>query len=53
MEDDYVWIGREQVELIHESMLAVAGGSAGILDSGKLDGALMRPQNARTTTAMH
>ena len=39
------WIGRDVVLAIHEQLLALHGGSAGIRDEGLLDSALGRPLN--------
>ncbi|MGH6741064.1 MAG: type II toxin-antitoxin system death-on-curing family toxin [Bradyrhizobium sp.] len=44
-EPEPVWLTREQVEGIHESMLASYGGLAGVRDIGALESALGRPMH--------
>lgn len=39
------WLNREDVIAIHEQMLALHGGLAGIRDQGLLDSALAKPKN--------
>jgi len=40
-----IWVLRETVLALHEQVLAMFGGSAGLRDAGLLDSALARPQN--------
>jgi death-on-curing protein len=40
-----VWVLRETVLALHDQLLAMFGGSAGLRDEGLLDSALARPQN--------
>lgn len=39
------WLSREDVEIIHEGVIEVGGGSHGLRDSNLLESALARPQN--------
>ncbi len=42
---DFVWVQENAILAIHDRLLAVHGGSAGIRDRGLLDSALARPRN--------
>jgi|TARA_B100001167_G_scaffold180409_1_gene136709 death-on-curing protein len=39
------WLARDDVELIHEEMIKIGGGSHGLRDAALLESALARPQN--------
>ena len=39
------WLARNDVELIHEEMIEIGGGSHGLRDAALLESALARPQN--------
>ena len=39
------WLSREEVEIIHETVVEVGGGSQGLRDATLLESALARPQN--------
>jgi len=39
------WLSREDVEIIHEGVIEVGGGSHGLQDGNLLESALARPQN--------
>lgn len=41
----FVWVPEEVVLAVHDRLLAIHGGSAGIRDPGLLDSALARPEN--------
>lgn len=41
----FVWLSEEVVLAVHDRLLAVHGGSAGIRDRGLLESALARPRN--------
>ncbi len=40
-----VWVTRQQVEFIHETVIEIAGGAQGLRDAGLRESALARPQN--------
>lgn len=42
---DPKWVTRQLVELIHEGMIEIGGGSHGLRDAALLESALARPQN--------
>lgn len=42
---DPKWVTRQQVELIHEAVIEMAGGAQGLRDAALLESALARPQN--------
>ena len=42
---DPKWVTRQLVELIHEGVIEVGGGSHGLRDAALLESALARPQN--------
>lgn len=41
----YVWVSEDVILAVHDRLLAVHGGSAGIRDPGLLESALARPKN--------
>ena len=43
--NDPKWISRDTVEVIHETMIDIGGGSRGLRDATLLESALARPQN--------
>ena len=43
-----VWLLRETIIVLHEQLIAIFGGAAGIRDEGLLDSALARPENRFT-----
>ncbi|MCP4656584.1 MAG: type II toxin-antitoxin system death-on-curing family toxin [bacterium] len=42
---DFVWVQEDAILAVHDRLLAVHGGAAGIRDRGLLDSAMARPQN--------
>ncbi len=42
---DFVWVEEDAILAVHDRLLAVHGGAAGIRDRGLLDSAMARPQN--------
>ena len=42
---DPKWVTRQLVELIHEGVIEIGGGSHGLRDAALLESALARPQN--------
>lgn len=42
---DFVWVEDDVILAVHDRLLAVHGGAAGIRDHGLLDSAMARPQN--------
>ncbi len=42
------WLSRAEAEALHEGVIKIGGGAAGIRDVALLDSALARPQNHYT-----
>jgi death-on-curing protein len=42
---DFVWLQEDVILAVHDRLLAVHGGAAGLRDRGLLDSAMARPQN--------
>ena len=42
---DFVWVREDAILAVHDRLLAIHGGAAGIRDRGLLDSAMARPQN--------
>jgi len=42
---DFIWVREDVILAVHDRLLAVHGGAAGIRDRGLLDSAMARPRN--------